>query len=83
MKRQKQMQKAFGINELGLVDFPVKISNIQVSRIVYGNDRGCSWCFPHGFETNNSTISNRQRSWKCFRRTRWKAASEFDIPNKE
>lgn len=52
MKRQKQMQKAFGINEFGLVDFPVKISNVQVSRIVYGNERGCSWCFPHGWETD-------------------------------
>lgn len=45
MKKQKQMQKAFGINEFGLVDFPVKISNVQVSRIVYGNERGCSRCF--------------------------------------
>jgi hypothetical protein len=33
MKRQKQMRKAFGINEFGLIDFPVKISNVQVSRI--------------------------------------------------
>jgi hypothetical protein len=73
MKRQKQMQKAFGINEFGLVDFPVEISNVQVSRIVYGNERGCSWCFPHGWETDNSTVSNRQRNWKRFRKKRWKA----------
>lgn len=66
------MQKAFGINEFGLVDFPVKISNVQVSRIVYGNERGCSRCFPHGWETDNSTFANRQRNWKSFRKTRWK-----------
>lgn len=73
MKRKKQMQKAFGINEFGLIDCPVKISNVQISRIVYGNARGCSWCFPHGWETNNSTLFvNNQRSWKRFRKTRWK-----------
>ena len=72
MKKQKRMRKAFGINEFGLVDFPVKISNVRVSRIIYGNERGCSWCFPHGWETNNSTIVNRQRNWKRFRKTRWK-----------
>lgn len=77
MKRQKQMQKAFGINEFGLIDFPIKISNVQVSRIVYGNERGCSRCFPHGWETNNSTLlTNRQRNWKRFRKTRWKPYKE-------
>jgi hypothetical protein len=74
MKRQRQMQKAFGVNEFGLVDFPVKISNIRISRIIYGNERGCSWCFPHGWETDNSTMFiNSQRNWKCFRRTKWKS----------
>src|SRR5687767_474013 len=34
MKKQKQMQKAFGTNAFGLIYFPVKISNVQVSRIV-------------------------------------------------
>lgn len=72
MKRQKQMQKAFGINEFGQPDLPAKISNVQISRITYGAERGCSRCFPHGFETNNSTIVKRQRNWKRFRRTRWK-----------
>lgn len=72
MKRQKQMQKAFGINEFGQPDLPAKISNVQISRITYGAERGCSRCFPHGFETNNSTIANRQRNWKCFRNAKWK-----------
>lgn len=76
MKKQKQMQKAFGINEFGQADLPVKISNVQISRITYGPERGCSWCFPHGFETSNSTISNRQRNWKRFRRTRWKSSKK-------
>src|SRR5687768_13851441 len=73
MKRQKQMQKAFGINEFGLIDSPGKISNVQFSRIVYGNERGCSRCFPHGRETDNSTVVKRQRTWKRFRKTRWKS----------
>jgi hypothetical protein len=72
MKRKKRMQKAFGVNEFGQIDLPVKISNVRISRIVYGNETGCSRCFPHGYETINSTISNTQRSWKRFRRTRWK-----------
>ena len=72
MKTQKQLRKAFGINEFGLVDFPTKASNVQIARVAYGNQRGCSWCFPHGWETTNSTVANRQRSWKRFRRRRWK-----------
>ena len=71
MKKQKQMQKAFGTNEFGFIDFPVKISNVQVSRIVYCK-KECSFCFPHGWETSNSTrITNRQRNWKRFRKARW------------
>lgn len=77
MKKQRQMQKAFGINESGLIDFPDKISNVRISRIVYGNERACSWCFSHGFENNNSTISNRQRNWKCFRKTQWRHRNEL------
>jgi hypothetical protein len=73
MRRQKQMRKAFGVNESGLIDFPAKISNVQISRLQYGNERGCSRCFPHGLETGNSTVINRQRNWKRFRRTKWKS----------
>lgn len=77
MKRRKQMQKAFGINEFGQADLPVKISNVQISRIIYGNESGCSYCFPHGFETSNSTIANWQRNWKCFRKTQWRHCNEL------
>jgi hypothetical protein len=72
MKKEKWMRKAFGMDESGYANLPVKISNVQLSRILYGNERGCSHCFPHGLETSNSTVLNRQRNWKRFRKTRWK-----------
>ncbi|MBX0290341.1 hypothetical protein K3G63_07820 [Hymenobacter sp. HSC-4F20] len=73
MKRVKQLQKAFGMVEEGcFVDFPAKFSNVQVSRVVFGNARGCAYCFPHGPETSNATLAKRERSWKQFRRTQWK-----------
>ncbi len=52
MKKQKQMQKAFGVNEFGLIVFLLGSQMFQFSRIVYGNERGCSRYFPHGWETN-------------------------------
>jgi hypothetical protein len=73
MKNCKKFEKAFGLNEFGILDFPTKISNVQLSRILNGNCSGCSWCFPHGYETINSTITNRQRNWKKFRKTKWKS----------
>lgn len=72
MKRKKRFAKVFGVNEHGFADFPPKFSNVQISRILYGNLLGCSYCFPHGWETSNSTISKRQRNWKKFRKTKWK-----------
>jgi len=72
MKREFRLIKAFGQNEAGLADVPRKISGIKISRIVIGDDTGCSWCFPHGLETYNSHYVNYQRSWKKHRKTRWK-----------
>jgi hypothetical protein len=69
MKKVKCLKKAFGVNEWGLVDYPTKTSNVKIERVRY---RGCPWCFPHGYETTNSTINNRQKNWKKFRKTRWK-----------
>ena len=69
---KKKFKKAFGLNEFGLVDFPTKISNVQVSRLEFGNQMGCSWCFPHGYETINSTIGKNRRSWKYSRKTQYK-----------
>ncbi|NHZ91750.1 phosphate ABC transporter substrate-binding protein [Massilia sp. CCM 8733] len=72
MKQHARLIKAFGHNEYGLVDFPQKISGTSVSRVKIRNDNGCSRCFPHGYETVNSHIVNRQRCWKRQRKTQWK-----------
>ncbi|WP_223606858.1 phosphate ABC transporter substrate-binding protein [Chryseobacterium sp. OSA05B] len=72
MKKFKTLKQSFGINGYGLIDFPKKISGIQISRLKYGNEMGCSYCFPHGFETANSHQENSQRNWKKYRNTRWK-----------
>lgn len=74
MKKRRQYLKAYGTNEHGLVDFPKKVSGVRISRIIWGEEMGCSFCFPHGYETVNSTIDNRQRSWKRFRKRQWKAS---------
>lgn len=73
MKRAKQLRKAFGlVDEGAFAAFPAKFSNVQVARVVFGNARGCSYCFPHGFETDNATILKRRYSWKYYRRTQWR-----------
>jgi hypothetical protein len=72
MKKLKPLRQSFGINEQGLIDFPKKISNVQISRILYGNEMGCSWYFPHGYETFNSKEIKFQRNWKEYRKTQWK-----------
>ena len=72
MKGQKRMRDAFGDNEIGQPDLPVKISNVQIARMIVGEKSGCSRCFPHGYEVSNSTISNSQRNWKRYRKTRWR-----------
>ncbi|NPA09416.1 MAG: phosphate ABC transporter substrate-binding protein, partial [Chlorobi bacterium] len=43
MKKIKTLKKFFGSNEFGLIDFPKKISNVQISRILYGDEMGCSY----------------------------------------
>ena len=73
MKNYKKLKRAFGLNEMGLIDFPRKISNIQISRIVnHEKMGGCSFCFPHGFETTNATSAKNTRSWKNHRLKQWK-----------
>ena len=73
MKKFKSLRQAFGINEQGLIDFPKKISGVQVSRLQYGNDLGCSYCFPHGLEVLNAKETKFQRCWKKHRKTQWKS----------
>lgn len=72
MKKLKSLKQAFGINEYRLIDFPEKISNVLISRILYGDEMGCSWCFPHGYETINSKDMKFQRNWKKYRKTKWR-----------
>jgi hypothetical protein len=69
MKLVAEYKKAFGLDEYGHIDFPVKVSNVKLSRIVH---QGYSYCFPHGYDTENSTIDNRQRNWKKYRKTKYK-----------
>lgn len=76
MKKFKSLRQAFGIDKYGLIDFPQKISNIRISRILYGNEMGCSYCFPHGCETINSKEIKFQRNWKKYRKTQWKLKSK-------
>jgi hypothetical protein len=72
MKRVKQLKKAYGTVENGtLVDFPAKTSNVQVARTIHCKKQ-CTYCFPHGCETHNSTVANQQRSWKRFRQNQWR-----------
>lgn len=72
MKNLKKLKKALGKDEMGNISFPIKMSNVQLSRIINGEKRGCSRCFPHGWETSNATLRNNQRNWKKFRKTQWK-----------
>jgi hypothetical protein len=72
MKNFKKLKAAFGIDEMGNINFPYKISNIQISRISNGDKMGCSHCFPHGFETINASWKKNQRCWKKFREKQWK-----------
>ena len=72
MKEKKIFIKAFGLNELGYVDFPRKISNVKIARIELGEIMGCSWCFPHGFETINSSYYKHRKNWKFHRKKQFK-----------
>ena len=72
MKQEIRLIKAYGRNDFGLADMPNKISGTAISRIILGNDIGCAFCFPHGFETINSREMKRQRNWKRQRKTQWR-----------
>lgn len=83
LKSNKRLKKAFGMNELGMIDFPVQFSNTRLSRLHYGDQLGCSRCFPHGWETINSRRSKVQRNWKVQRCTRWRYAKKRKNRSKE
>lgn len=73
MKYYKKFKKAFGVNQVGFIDFPSKFSNTKISRIQNSDRRGgCTWCFPHGIDTSNSKQSKLTRNWKSYRNFQWK-----------
>jgi hypothetical protein len=67
-----RVKKVVGATAEGLPDTPKKMSNIKLSRLVHGDERGCSRCFPHGSETTNSTQAKNRRSWKNNRKTKYR-----------
>lgn len=49
---------------------PAKMGSVAASRIDHAHGTEvCSFCFPHGIETPNSTAANNERSWKRSRKT--------------
>jgi hypothetical protein len=55
-------------------EMPKRISGTKVSRIIaVSKESACPHCFPHGHETSNSHIKNRQKSWKKHRSTQYKS----------
>jgi len=78
VKEKKVFIKSFGLNEFNRVDFPRKISNVQISRIEFGVQMGCSWCFPHGYETANATILKNRKNWKFKRMKQYNRSPSFD-----
>lgn len=72
MKKEYRLIKAFGVNNYDLADMPHKVSGTTISRILIGEESGCSYCFPHGYETINNRYDKRQRNWKKQRKTQWR-----------
>ena len=83
-KGRGKVKKVLGQTPEGLPDIPQKISNVKLARIVHGEERGCSRCFPHGVETDNSTVRKHRRSWKHHRQTKYrpKKAEESAAPDR-
>ena len=71
-RKLNRVKKVLGTTVEGLPDTPMKMSNIKLSRIANGEERGCSRCFPHGIETNNSAKKKNRRSWKNHRKTKYR-----------
>jgi hypothetical protein len=72
-KSRKTLNLAFGEDEARIPAIPAKVGSRRVSGLLCCRARGgCSYCFPHGFETTNSTQSKKRRSWKHYRKTRFR-----------
>ena len=71
-RKRFALHRAFGVDEHGFPLIPVPYSNIQLARLEFGENAGCSWCFPHGFEVYNARELKESRSWKRHRRTQYR-----------
>lgn|GEM_PF-587066 len=73
-RREHRLRRCLG------EELPVKFGNVRISRIVNGQERDCSFCFPHGLETSNASWRKRRRSWKYHRRHQYRAVVKRTRP---
>lgn len=66
--------KAFGFIEEGEPDVPSRRGSAFISRLSNGAAMGCTWCFPHGWETRNATLMKDYRCWKRYRKKQYRPA---------
>lgn len=71
-KSRRILVRAYGRNEAGLPDLPAKLGSARLSRLAHGRASGCSYCFPHGWETRNARWYKVQRSWKRYRAVQYR-----------
>jgi hypothetical protein len=72
-KKRRWLLKAFGVLTEVLADLPTKVGNVRIARLVFSQARGgCTYCFPHGPETTNSTRNKNRRSWKHHRESQYR-----------
>ena len=70
-KGRRILYRAFGGADPGWADLPNKSSSRRLARLVCARGQGgCSYCFPHGWETLNAT--HPSRSWKVHRLTQYR-----------
>lgn len=71
--RNSRLKSALGSDDGDIIDLPLKMSNVKISRILHTPETGgCSFCFPHGIESTNSKYLKKQRSWKTHRKNKYK-----------
>ncbi len=79
MKIRKILTKAYGKVDAGLPDFPPKVGNTRIARMIFTGARGgCSICFPHGQDTNNYSGGKNRKSWKFYRKKQYRNRDVFD-----
>lgn len=80
-KNKRLIEQAYGLNEYGLLDSPVKVGNVRISRLIMGRGSGCLYCFPHEHECYNNTFTKNlhDKSWKRYRRHQWKDVNDKSV----